>query len=98
MTAHITNGSTSEERLAELARQIVITKLVLRGPASHLTDKPFALKPDTSDFISPFRVALRKELLLVRIDESQQAHRWDRVTELERELAEAEKEIIRLVL
>jgi hypothetical protein len=98
MTALIMNGSTSEERLAGLARAIVVARLVLRGSASHLTDKPFALKPDASDFVSPFRVLLRKEKLLERIDEAQIAHRWDRVVELEAELKEAEKEILRLVL
>ena len=98
MTAHMTDGSTAEERLAGIARQIVVTKLVLRGPSVHLTDKPFALKPERSDFTEPFRTVLRKELLLVRIDEAQQGHRWDRVTELEAELIDAEKEILRLVL
>jgi hypothetical protein len=93
-----TNGLTADGRLALLARQIVVTKLVLRSPATHLTDKPFALRPEAADFQKPFEIYLRKEFVRVRIDEARNAHRWDRVAELELELIDAEQAIVRLVL
>lgn len=86
------------ERIARVARQIVVTKLQLRTPAVHLTSGPFALRPDVEDFQKPFEVYLRKEMLVVARDEARRGNHFDRVAELETEMIEADKAILRLVL
>jgi hypothetical protein len=89
---------TPYERLALLARQVVVSKLETRKSLLNKKKKEFPIKPDYSDFVEPFRIYLRKELLLARIQQAKEDQRLDRLPELRKELVEAERDIIRFVL
>jgi hypothetical protein len=88
-----------ELRAAQLARSIVVNYLDLRDPVTHLTSKPFPIRPTASDFLNPLRVLLRVHELETRIDEAKRKPENEaRTKELQDELVGAEREFVRLVL
>ena len=93
-----TQANTPEERMAILARLIVIAKIEM-GPSPSGLGRGLPYRPSESDFLGPFRTQLRLELLMVRLDEARKgSHSNDRIAELQEEIIEAEKQIRVMVL
>lgn len=82
MNERILHGKTPEERLAAVARQLVVNM-----------QNSFDRRPDYADFRDTLRPFLQRELLLARVDEARASGAYAvtaRVRELTKDLMKAE--------
>jgi hypothetical protein len=90
--------NTPEERLSHLARLIVVARLRLRETVGNAIAPYYPMRPDESDFLQPFRILLRIELLMVRIDQAEKDGCEEAAAEYRKEILNAEVEFIKLTL
>jgi hypothetical protein len=94
VNGRIIDLATPEQRLAALVRTVLIRDLRLDGEHD-AKPHPYPLRPDYADLSAAIRVVLRRELLLVRIDEASRPDSPGRLQSLRSELVESEIEIER---
>lgn len=90
--------NTPEERLSHLARLIVVARLKVRETIGHAITPYYPLRPDESDFLQPFRILLRIELLMVRINQAEIDGHEEAAAEYRKEILTAEVEFVKLTL
>jgi hypothetical protein len=91
MNGRIKHSETAEERLAAVAHS-----LVLKMAEEYRKTGCGPTGPDYADYRDELRPYIRREFLLVRIDEARKTHSAQltgRIRELAAELAECEREI-----
>jgi len=86
------DAATPHERVAGLMRLLMVRDLVVEGEAGQKAH-PFPMQPDYADFAAALKIILRRELLLVRIEQAQKPDEPGTIQKMQKELAEAEEQI-----